>query len=161
LFWCLTKELIVCDTNPVRNWLIAIFVAIGVALFFVVAAAINNGDFFTAYLSPAAMTFAAAFSYIAMMFCSYALKAIEELWQCMRTCWNENAALTNIMKGVQLALGVQTAACAVVAAYSWIPGLAQPALWAIIITLGAQALLIAGAIYQLVQLGQCAGSTSR
>ena len=56
----------------------------------------------------------------------------------------------------RIVLGIQATACLTVALYAWIPGAANPAQWAIIGTLIAQAVLIIGTIAFYASLTSCA-----
>ncbi|HMH50791.1 MAG TPA: hypothetical protein VK548_11205 [Candidatus Acidoferrum sp.] len=146
-----------CNPVPVRNWLIAILAAIFLALATIVGAAIANGSWFYTYLSPGGMALAGLFSFLATLFCYYAIDAVDELSRCTGSrCEGESTTLRSVIAGVRIVLGIQTAACVAVAAYAWIPGAAQPAMWVIIGTLALQTALIIGAIYSYDKLATCA-----
>jgi hypothetical protein len=146
-----------CDPGPLRNWLIALAVAIFAAAAIVVGAAVANVDWWLTYLSPIGMVAAAVASGMAILLCGQAISALDTLCKCTGArCVGECANLSNTLQIAKVVLGIQAVACLTVAAYAWFPGAAQPAQWVIIVTLIGQGLLIIGAIVFMTLLSNCA-----
>jgi hypothetical protein len=148
-----------CDPIPFRNWLIGISVAIFAAAAIVIGAAVANGSYWYVYLSPIGMLVAAAATGGAILLCGQALDALNRLCTCTGDrCSGQCNNLRNTLNAARVVLGIQATACLTVAAYAWIPGAAQPAMWVIIGTLFIQAALIVSAIAFYAQLATCAAS---
>jgi hypothetical protein len=151
----------VCDLSAVRNWLIACVVAIFAAVATIVGAAIANGSYWYTYLSPAGMVVAALFTGAAVGACAMALSALDTFCVCAGTrCNGPCNNMRTTLKAATTVLGIQAVACLTVAAYSWIPGAAQPAQWVIIGALVIQAALIVGAMSFFNDLTNCQRSSA-
>lgn len=145
-----------CDFGPLRNWLIALAVAIAAAAAIIVGAAVANGSWWYTYLSPIGMAVAAAATGGAILLCGQALSALDMFCSCTGPkCAGQCSNLRNTLQAAKVVLGIQAVACLTVAAYAWIPGAAQPAQWAIIGALLIQAALIISAIAFMAQLSNC------
>lgn len=145
-----------CDLSALRNWLIACVVAIIAAAAVIVGAAIANGSYWYTYLSPIGMLVAAAFTGAAIGACAMALSALDTFCMCVGTrCNGPCSNMRTTLKAATAVLGIQAVACLTVAAYSWIPGAAQPAQWVIIGALIIQAALIFGAMSFFSDLTNC------
>jgi uncharacterized BrkB/YihY/UPF0761 family membrane protein len=146
-----------CDPTPIRNWLIACAAAILVAAAIVVGAAIANGSWWYTYLSPIGMVAAAAATGGAILLCGQAISALDTYCACVGArCAGQCNNLRTTLNAARIVLGIQATACLTVALYAWIPGAANPAQWAIIGSLIAQAVLIIGTIAFYASLTSCA-----
>jgi hypothetical protein len=150
---------LMCDWTPVRNWLIAVLLAIVAAAAIVVGAAVANGSIMYAYLSPVAMGFAAAASAGAVVLCTAAVSALDTFVACAGTrCKGAADNLRNIINAARVVLGIQALACLMIAVIAWIPIAPQPVMWAIIGALVVQVPLIVGAFGFFVPLTTCQSS---
>lgn len=118
--------------------LIAATVSIGIA-------AGLNGGFFTAPGAPVPMGFAAGFSFAALGALITARVMVQNYFNCVgapEACLGDFSNVENVLNGLITVVGIQAVACTVTAAVAWIPGGAQPAMWAIFGTLVIQVALI-------------------
>jgi len=149
-----------CDPGPLRNWLLAISAAILASVATIVGAAIANGSYWYVYLAPIGMLVAAGFAGVALLFCGFALNALDALCTCTRgRCKGQCDNLSIVLNGARVVLGIQATACLAVAAYAWIPGTAQPAMWAIIAALFIEAILVISAVALFAALADCAAKS--
>jgi hypothetical protein len=146
-----------CDTTPLRNWLLAIAAAILVAIAFIITAAVLNGSFWLAWQSPIWMLLAAAATGGAILLSGQASNALDILCRCTGDrCAGQCNNMRNVLAAAKVVLGIQAIACLTTAAYAWIPGAAQPSMWIIVGSLIIQAALIISAIAFLSNLQTCA-----
>jgi hypothetical protein len=149
-----------CDPTPLRNWLLAIGAAILTSVATIVGAAVANGSYWYVYLAPIGMLVAAGFAGLALLFCGFALSALNAICACTSgRCKGQCDNLSNVLNAARVVLGVQATACLTVAAYAWIPGAAQPAMWTIIGSLIVEAALIFSAIGFYSALADCAAKS--
>ncbi len=146
-----------CDLTPLRNWLIGCAALITCAVLTIVGAAVANGSWWYTYLSPIGMLVAAGFTLGAIGACSAAISALDTYCACIGArCSGQCGNLRRTLQAAMTVLGIQATACAVIAAYAWVPGAAQPAQWALIGALIIEAALIVSAIAFLSSLTSCA-----
>jgi hypothetical protein len=146
-----------CDASPVRNWLLAIGGAILTSIVTIVGAAVANGSYWYVYLAPGGMLVAAGSAGLGVLFCGSALDALNTVCICTQgRCKGQCDNLSNVLNGARVVLGIQAIACLTVAAYAWIPGAAQPAMWVIIGALVVESALIISAIPFFTALADCA-----
>lgn len=145
-----------CDSTPVRNWLIGTLVAIVAVAAIVIGAAIANGSWWYTYLSPFGMLVAAGVTAGAILLVGAAQSALTTFCTCAGpACAGPCSNLGSVLTAVKVVLGIQATACLAVALYAWVPLAAQPAQWAIIGSLIAEAALIISALVFFSQLATC------
>ena len=145
-----------CDLSPVRNWLIATLVAIFAAVAIIVGAAIANGSWWYAWTALFGMLAAAAATGLAILFCGFALSALNTFCACAGSkCAGPCGNLRNVLIAANVVLGIQATACLAAALVAWIPVAGQPVMWIIIGALLIQTILIISAFAFMSQLATC------
>ncbi len=152
-----------CDLGPAIRWLWAALGAAVGSAGAVAVAAVLNGSFWKAYLSPVPMLLAAGLAALAGIFLNRALEELNNWWSCVqsscpgavRGCSGGLENIRTNIRSLQVVLGIQASSAAGAAAYAWIPGAAQPAMWAILGALVVQIALIVSLIAFLASLASC------
>jgi hypothetical protein len=147
-----------CNPNPLRNWLIAIAGTITTAASMIgVAIALNGSP--KPYLAPAFMFTAAGFTGLAVLWCGFAINALNVLDACTgKRCIGQSGNIRRVLIAAGTILGIQATACGIVALVSAVPFLSQPAMWVIFGALLVQVALILTAIAFFNNLATCARS---
>lgn len=151
-----------CDTTPVRSWLLAALAMIVGAIGAIITAAALNGSILLAPASPIPMMIAAALTAVGVLFCGLALGALDVLCKCAgNRCAGQCANLRNLVNAAKTVLGIQALACLTAALYAWIPFVGQPSMWVIIGALFIQLALIISAIVFLRNLSDCVNEANK
>ena len=147
-----------CNPDPLRNWLIAIAgtiitaaTTIGVAIAFNVSPRPDLAPFF--------MSTAAVLTGLAVLWCGFAINALNVLDACTgKRCIGQSGNIRRVLIAAVTVLGIQATACVIVALVSAVPFLSQPAMWVIFGALFAQAALLLTAVAFFNSLATCARS---
>jgi hypothetical protein len=147
-----------CNPDPVRNWLIGIAATISAAAITIGIAIAFNVSLWP-YLAPPIMFTAAGLTGIAVLWCGFAINALNVLDACTgKRCIGQSGNIRRVLIAVGTVLGIQATACVIVALVSAVPFLSQPAMWVIFGALFAQAALVLTAIAFFNNLATCARS---
>jgi hypothetical protein len=146
-----------CDPSPVRNWLFAVLAAVIGAIGFIGVAIATNGSFWLAWQSPGWMLAAAGSTGLAVVFCGFAVAALDRYCTCVgEHCSGACANLRNTINAARVVLGIQAMSCLAAALIAWIPGIGQPPMYAIAGALFLQVVLLVAAIAFYKNLVACA-----
>ncbi len=149
-----------CDSTPVRNWLIAALVAVFAAVAIIIGAAIANGSWWYAWTSPIGMLAAAGVTGLALVFVNRAIAALDAFCACAgAACAGPCRNLRAVLVAAAAVLGIQAVACLAAALVAWIPIAGQPVMWIISGALLIQAALIISAFVFMSQLATCQTAT--
>lgn len=153
-----------CDLS----WLIGTLTTVGVLITAAsvsvgIAAALNAG-FFSAPGAPAPMVVASVTSGIAAGMLGFGVRnAMDDFFRCMGSppeCLQLLTDLQSVIAGLATVLLAQAVAAGAAAAVAWIPGVAQPAMWAILGAFLLQIGLIPTTIGLVLELIDCTKEAS-
>ena len=145
-----------CDTTPLKLWLLAILAMILLSAGLVLGAAIANLSLFQISNSPWLIGAAGGAALIGSILCGVAISALDAVCTCAGAkCAGECSNLRNNIKAVGVVLGIQAVACLVIVIPSLIFIAGTVPMWVILATLFLQAALIISAIFFIDMLDKC------
>ena len=145
-----------CDLTALRNWLLAVLLAILAAVGFIILAKIVNANPNTSAATPLVMVAAAMATLGAIVFVSLALSALTTFCACAGPrCSEPCNNLRTVLNGAIVVLGIQSTACLGLALVGLIPGLPQIPMAVILGTLLFQGFLILTAVIFMLMLASC------
>jgi hypothetical protein len=145
-----------CDPKPLRTRLNRSIALMALAVGFVVVAATASGSLLSAMSSPLLMLVAGACSLAAMATLWGARAELDVFCHCVGAeCAGKGPHVKWNLAAIQLVLGVETAACFAAAAHAWVPALAQPAMWIVMVAVVVQFGLFNSALGFVAGLVDC------
>ncbi|MBA3870001.1 MAG: hypothetical protein H0X30_12715 [Anaerolineae bacterium] len=146
-----------CDPTPIRNWLIAAFVTLIVAVAAIGAAIGFNLSLYYTYVAPGWMLVAAILVGVSILLIGQAASALDVFCKCAgESCAGVCNNMRNTLNASRVVLGILAATCVAGAIPALIPIVGQFALWPIAGSLLVQIALIITAIVFYNQLTTCA-----